>query len=254
MSGPVIGISTGWRQSDIESRSLKLSDYDRYVQAVNQNGGKTVFIATDISPLQLDVLFPTFSGILLSGGGDVHPAHYGALLSDLTYQDGINLDRDELEMELVLRAIQAKKPLLGICRGLQVINTALGGSLYQDLTTELDGAISHDQHRDEDGSDKPRDQLSHCVVLSPGSLLERITGKSDLQVNSLHHQGIRNLASRLQPIGIVPQDELIEAVEMPQHPFFIGVQWHPEELQKHPSQVSIFRDFVEQCALVAQNN
>lgn len=254
VSEPLIGISTKLKQRDIEDQSLKLGYYDHYVRAVEQNGGKTVFIPTDLSFLQLNRLFQTFSGIILSGGGDIHPAHYGASLSDLTYRDDINHDRDKLEMNLVLRAIQAKKPLLGICRGLQMINTALGGSLYQDLTAEFDGTINHDQHRNEDGSDKPRDLLSHRVALSPGSLLAQVTGKCDLQVNSLHHQGIKNLASRLQPSGTVPEDGLIEGVELPQHPFFIGVQWHPEELQDLPYQVSIFHHFMEQCTQFARNN
>lgn len=251
MSEILIGISTKWRQSDLESQSL---GSDSYTRAVTQNGGKAIFIPSDISPVQLEFLLSSISGIILSGGGDVHPKHYGTLLSDLTYRQGINPDRDSLEIALAERAIENKKPLLGICRGLQVINTALGGSLYQDLTVEFNNAINHDQHKNEDGSDKPRNLLSHRITLSHGSLLANASGEVELQVNSLHHQGIRNLAPRLQAVGIVPEDGLIEAVELPHHPFFVGVQWHPEELKDCPCQDSIFRKFVEQCTLFAQNN
>ena len=154
--------------------------------------------------------------------------------------NSLDADRDRLEMHLVHSVIQSGKPFFGICRGLQVINVALGGSLYEDLPEQFPGDVRHDNH------DLPRDHLAHLVNVEKDSRLAQILANNHSQVNSLHHQGIRRLAEMLYPTAYAP-DELIEAFELPSHPFGLAVQWHPEELQEHESMRCLFQAFVQSC-------
>ena len=131
-------------------------------------------------------------------------------------------------------------PLLAICRGIQVLNVALGGSLFQDIQAQIPGAGRHAWY-----PDYPRDRLSHTVSLSPESRLSHIAGESPLPVNSLHHQSVKDIAPGLVATGHSP-DGVIEAVEAPEHPFAIGVQWHPEELAGSDRRAQrLFETFVE---------
>jgi putative glutamine amidotransferase len=134
------------------------------------------------------------------------------------------------------------KPFLGICRGLQVINVAMGGSLYEDLNEQFADVLKHDNHL------QPRDHLAHPVELEAGSRLEQVIEARQVQVNSLHHQGIHRLASDLYATGSAP-DGLIEALELPGHPFGMAVQWHPEELQAHEAMRRLFIAFVGACQI-----
>ncbi len=169
------------------------------------------------------MLVERLDGFLFSGGGDMDPAFYGEPVAG---SRGIDRQRDELELVLVQRVVQARKPFLAICRGHQVVNVALGGSLYQDLASDMPGAIRHDYFQ---SAGYARDLRPHEVQLEPDSRVAQILGGTRFPVNSLHHQGIRRLAEGLVPVGYAP-DGLVEAFEMPDYPFAIGVQWHPEAL------------------------
>jgi len=165
----------------------------------------------------------------------------------LSHLKEIKYLRDALEFTLVRIAIDQHLPILGICRGIQVMNVALSGTLYQDLAAEHPDAFNHDQHTYDDGSRKPRDLLFHRVEFAEGSQVRSIYGKPEMRVNTLHHQGIRRLARKLTASGRVPEDNLVEAVELPSQPFFIGVQWHPEELVNYPEHQCIFKAFIEKA-------
>jgi putative glutamine amidotransferase len=130
---------------------------------------------------------------------------------------------------------------LAICRGLQLFNVALGGSLWEDVTDSMPGAITHDYF-----GQGQRDYLAHEVTVSPDSLLAAaLQSNGSIAVNSLHHQGIRQLAPSLVPVAWAP-DGLVEAIEYPDHPFAVGVQWHPENLlQAEPRMRLLFRGFVQ---------
>ena len=131
-------------------------------------------------------------------------------------------------------------PILAICRGIQVLNVALGGSLFQDIQAQIPGAERHDWY-----PNHPRDRLSHTVTISPDTRLAQIAGTTLLPVNSLHHQSVKDVAPGLVETGLSP-DEIIEAVEAPDHPFAIGVQWHPEELAGGDARAQrLFDAFVE---------
>jgi putative glutamine amidotransferase len=235
MQSPVIGV-TSTRQTSEHGYPI-LTITEAYIQSLVQAGACPVIIPLGLSKLELNSLLDRLDGLLFSGGGDVHPAHYGNQFHPLV--DDVILDRDEMELYLIPEAIHRRLPFLGICRGLQVINVALGGTLYEDVLEQHPGAQRHRYF-----PDMPRSFLAHNVDIVSGSRLENILGKKTAQVNSLHHQGIRQLAGGLQPTAYAP-DGLIEAFELPTLPFGIAVQWHPEWLPEQASMHTLFFEFIQ---------
>jgi putative glutamine amidotransferase len=218
---PVIGITPSSQLDTLPHGSFQryvLSD--PYVRAVERSGGIALIL-----PPQHDAvaaLLRIIDGLLLSGGPDVDPARYGdSAVHPATY--GIDPERDQFEIDLFDGAVAMDVPVLGICRGIQVINVALGGTLIQDVATEHPGAneVGHRQH--ERGLEVW--QVGHSVTakIDAQPLLTDLA----LGVNSFHHQAIRDLAPRLEPAAYSP-DGLIEAVVMPDSPGVCAVQWHPE--------------------------
>lgn len=215
---------------------------ESYIQAVRQAGGLPVALPRNLAEGDLQSLMARLDGILFTGGSDIDPQRYNGLPHPRVY--GIDEQRDTLEIRLVQMAAAQGKPFLGICRGIQVINVALGGTLYTDLADQLGTALKHDQY-----PDIPRNFLAHTVDLASDSRLAQVLGGDSFAVNSLHHQGVERLAPGLRAVGQAP-DRLIEAVELPNHPFGLGVQWHPEWLQEHAPQRELFRAFI----LMAETN
>jgi putative glutamine amidotransferase len=182
-------------------------------------------------------LLPRLDGLLITGGGDIDPARFGGPQHPRVYD--IDTRRDDFEISLVQMAVKKGIPFLGICRGTQVINVALGGTLYTDLADQYPGALKHDNY-----PDIPRGYLAHHVSICTESRLALILGGDNFQVNSLHHQGLNYLAPDLSAAAFAP-DRLIEAVELVGHPFGIGVQWHPEWMQEHEPQRQLFQALVQ---------
>jgi putative glutamine amidotransferase len=209
---------------------------EAYVQAVLNGGGCPVIIPLGQPEAALRRLLSSLDGVLFTGGGDVAPERYGSQPHPKV--DGVDLDRDRVEIQLLQDALQKELPFLGICRGLQVINVATGGSLYEDL---VDQHPAHTRHQF--SGEYPRDYLAHEVQVDPASRLAGILGSTILKVNSLHHQGIRSLAPRLQSSALSP-DGVVEAIELPSYPFGMAVQWHPECLPDMPEMQALFRAFV----------
>jgi putative glutamine amidotransferase len=175
-------------------------------------------------------------GLLLTGGGDV-------ILGDEDGFDDVremDRDRDFWEAALYLEAVKAKKPVFGICRGLQLINKLLGGTLWNDIPTEYPSPLAHQQKT-------PRTELSHSVELLEGSIIRSICGSAAIEVNSGHHQAVKDPAEGLLVSGRSP-DGVIEAMERPGPPFMVAVQWHPESLTPFdvPS-LALFKAFVEEA-------
>jgi len=165
-----------------------------------------------------DALLDRIDALLLAGGADVDPGSYGATPHPET---GITWpERDRFEIAMIRRAIQREMPVLGACRGMQVLNVALGGTLHQHLPE----VIGTDQHRHTPGSFG-----DHDVRLEPGSLAARAVGADRTTVKSHHHQGIAELADTLVATGWSADGEVIEAAELPGAPYVLGVLWHPEE-------------------------
>ncbi len=229
MSSPLIGVTTHRRKN---SAGLVVQGaLQAYVEALSDNGACPMLIPLGLPEDRLDDLAQRLDGILFAGGGDIHPSRYNSQPHHTL--DGIDEDRDRVEIELIRLAIQRGIPFLGICRGLQVIN------VYEDLRGQRHGSLKHDYK-----SGYPRDYLAHAVEVQPNTRLAQALGLTHTLVNSIHHQGIRDLASDLVASAWAP-DGVIEAVELRKHPFGLAVQWHPEWLQQQPAMRALFVAFVK---------
>ncbi len=234
MSLALIGITCGMKNQ--AGRNL-VGIPEAYMQAVFKAGGLPVIIPETVCAAELDGLRQRLDGLLLTGGADVDPVRFNGKPNPKVY--GIDEQRDEVEINLARLAAGTGLPFLGICRGIQVINVALGGTLFTDIADQLPGALKHDFD-----SSTERAREAHPVQLESGSRLAHILGGNSVRVNSLHHQGIEKIAAGLRPIATAP-DQLVEAVELPGHPFGLGVQWHPEAMPDLPQMQALFRAFVE---------
>lgn len=179
----------------------------------------------------------TMDGFLFTGGQDVSPGMYAA--EPKVYCGGLCPSRDVLEKTLFPLIRKEQKPVFGICRGLQMINVLLGGTLYQDLAEELPESIPHKQ-------DAPFNKPAHSVAVLPNTPLAQLTGEESILVTSLHHQGIDGLGEGLVPMATAP-DGLVEAVYLPGSHFIQAVQWHPELIPHTNASKKLFAAFVEAC-------
>ncbi len=239
MPGPLIGLTSSFTPP-AEGKMGTITIGEAYIQAVVRAGGLPVVIPVGLSESELVALFARLDGILLTGGGDIHPGRFQGVAHPRVY--GIDERRDQLEIRLTQLAAGRGKPFLGICRGIQVINVALGGTLYTDIGDQMAGASRHDYY-----PDIPRYFLAHAISVTPGSRLAGYLGGERFEVNSLHHQGIDRLADPLVAVAHAP-DALVEGVEVHGHPFGLGVQWHPEWLQDHAAQRQLFQGLVQAAA------
>lgn len=235
MAYPLIGVTTyqGKNEQDLPIVSLLRA----YVDALVQAGAVPVLIPSNLAAGTCRTLCGQLDGILFSGGGDI--AFDGSGSEPNPRVVDMDIERDSIELSLLDTIVHDKKPFLGICRGLQVINVGLGGTLYTHIPNQIPEALKHDYY-----PDFPRTYLAHKVKVESGTYLENILGETDLYVNSLHHQGAKIIPSALKPAAYAP-DGLVEAVEMPNHPFGIAVQWHPEWLTDQQAMRRLFRAFVE---------
>lgn len=234
MQKPIIGITTGYGKDGDGLQSVYV--LRSYVRAVQEAGGLPILLPSDLAESDWQVVCDRLDGLLFSGGGDI----------SLKYFDGfphlriceVAPARDSLELDLVRRAAREGKPFLGICRGCQVVNVALGGTLYTHIHDQFPNPLDHSYPGD------MRKALAHTVRLQAGSRLAHIMGAEQLSVNSLHHQGLKNIAPGLQPVAWAP-DGLVEAVDLTGHPFGLAVQWHPEWLTDQEETRRLFGAFVE---------
>ena len=235
-NAPLIGLTLGRTQS-ASSPLPSATVSESYLRAVQNAGGIPVLIPASTSAEQLPSLFERLDGLLFTGGGDIDPQRFEGLPHPEIYD--IDEGRDTVELGLARLAAAQNRPFLGICRGIQIINVALGGSLFTDLAAQMPGALKHDHY-----PNIPRDYLAHSVRLEAGSLLARSLGSNTAEVNSLHHQGVQHLAEGLSACAFAP-DGLVEGVELPDHRFGLGVQWHPEWLQHLPAMRALFAAFIQ---------
>lgn len=209
-----------------------------YMDAIRRAGGLPVLLPLCVETDCLQAMLDQIDGLLLTGGADVNPALYGeeklACCGDLAPQ------RDQMELPLCRMAVQQDKPVLAICRGHQMLNVALSGTLYQDIAQQYGDQLRHPR------SDVPKTPV-HAVSVAADSLLHRACGLDALAVNSRHHQGVKQPGEGIAVCGKA-EDGLIEAIEVPGKRFVLGVQWHPESLSAaRPEAQALFNAFVKSC-------
>jgi len=238
-SPPLIGVTMSTTADGVPAQTPPRAWLNNaYVRAVQQAGGIPVLLPPHLDDRGLDGLWSRLDGLLLTGGGDVEPTRFTEDPRHPTV-DGVSEARDRLEIAVTERAVHERRPLLAICRGIQVLNVALGGSLYQDIASDTGSTIAHSQT-------EPRDRATHPVkVMGEGTRLGATLGTPELEVNSFHHQAIKRLGRGLREVAWAP-DGIIEGVEIPEAPSLVlGVQWHPEELIAHDSAArNLFRTLV----------
>lgn len=232
MTKPLIGITTFNGKNDY-GRPMSGVQHT-YIRAVTQGGGMPILIPAILDENDRDELYSRLDGVLFSGGGDIDIKYFGG--EDHPEISDVDDFRDATELSLLKRSVADGKPLLAICRGVQVMNVALGGTLYTHIPDQFKTTIAHSQ--DEFTT------LIHPVNIDEDSRLAGIFGETYLNVNSLHHQGLKDVASSLKVVGHAP-DGLIEAVELSSHPYAMGVQWHPEWLTDQPVMRKLFKSFVD---------
>jgi putative glutamine amidotransferase len=235
MQSPIVGVTTFHSQPTGKTFRY-ISVTEAYVHALVQAGAIPVMVPLGLPAPALDALFPILDGLLFTGGGDLHPDTYAG--NGSPFIENVDPERDRVELHLARQAADQGKPFLGICRGLQVVNVALGGNLYADIRAEQPGTLKHDCF--EQG---PRQRLAHAVDMTVGSRLAELLGSGQIWVNSGHHQAIHELGAGLQVSARAP-DGIIEAVELGTHPFGLAVQWHPEWLTHLAPMLTLFERFV----------
>lgn len=235
MRKPLIGLTP---YHDTDNHDIKMRP--TYLRALKAAGAIPVVMPLEASKDDLMQLTDELDGFLFAGGPDVHPFLFGEETREGC--GNVSKERDQMELTLLPLILALGKPVLGICRGIQILNIGLGGDIWQDIPFQVkrDFPIAHSQ---------PfyYNMPSHTVTLSDDSLLSSIAGKSELKVNSMHHQAVREVAPGLIATAWSP-DQLVEAIEMPGYPFFLGVQWHPEYLwEKDDVALRMFQTFVDAC-------
>lgn len=233
---PLIGIVSAVHHSPQGWPFLRA--YDANVKAIERVGGVPVIIPCTLQDEALRDLYERLDGVLLPGGGDVDPVSYGD--TPRTTIKMVDPPRDRTEIQLTRWSVDEGVPIFGICRGHQVFNVALGGSLIQDIDTFVATTLQHDI-----SEGMPRNTLLHEVTVDDQSQLHQILKHSTVRVNSLHHQAIDRVADGLVTTAQA-SDGLVEGLEVPGHPFALTVQWHPEDLVDDAEEMlELFRSFVE---------
>jgi putative glutamine amidotransferase len=235
MAAPLIGITTDRYLGGLGLTQQGITQ--AYIESVYQAGGCPVLVPLGGPSDAYVELVKRLDGILFTGGGDVQPAAYASQPHPrVAYVDE---DRDRVEIALLPLTIERRLPFLGVCRGLQVINVALGGTLFEDIADQRPDSLKHDY-----SPGYPRNFLAHPVDIKAESLLAQVLGVHQAQVNSLHHQAARRLAAGLVPNAFSP-DGVVEGLELPDYPFGLAVQWHPEWLQEQLCMRALFRAFIQ---------
>lgn len=230
---PVIGITCAYTKQSLNSEGIYV--HHDYHRAVIQAGGIPLILPA-ADQATLNAYFDLCDGFILSGGEDLDPAFFGE--EHHPKLGFVYHDRDAAEFYLTQLLLEHKKPFLAICRGIQVLNVVCGGSLYQDIPSQLTTAHPHSQLTH-------RSNTFHPVMISENSKLYQIFQKTNLDVNSLHHQSVKALGKDLETVAVAA-DGIIEAVEVQNHPFGIGVQWHPESMaSKDALSQRLFQSFIQ---------
>lgn len=238
MRPPLIGI-TGYADRSARPPNVATFSVARaYVQAVASSGGIPLILPPYLDLSRLSAAFERLDGLILSGGADVHPSSFGRADQGMLWR--VDEARDAAELSLARRALAGKTPTLAICRGVQVLNVAAGGTLIHDIPTQTKSALAHSSV-----AGRPLPKIAHAVNVEPDSRLATLIGGGRVGVNSAHHQAADAVGDSLIIAARAP-DGIIEALELDDHPFCIGVQWHPEVMiEDHPHMRRLFEGLID---------
>lgn len=243
MKKPTIGVvCIEYRDPVVTWYPKRFSIIQTYIEAIENAGGLPFIIPLTAKDTLME-MHSRLDGLVLGGGGDIHPQFYGEEPSGNL--DRMSMRQDRVELAMAGWSILERKPTLGICRGMQIINVALGGTLHQDIATEVKTDIDHN----ESFTAKDFSKNVHDIILQPGSRTAKALGTDRTAINSLHHQAIKDLAPDLRVVGTAP-DGIIEAVEGKQDMYLVGIQAHPEVMARPEDSPwrNLFSDFVEECS------
>jgi putative glutamine amidotransferase len=236
---PLIGISAYPKTYDTATGPTLLHTASRYyLECVTRAGGVPVVLPV-IDPDDVSAMLSAVHGVVLTGGGDVQPSLYGARPASETH--GVDPARDLFEVELLRESLGRELPMLAICRGMQVANVALGGTLVQHVPATTGQLHDH--------TDRAREGV-HLVKIEPESHLAEALGATEIEVNSIHHQAVLEAAPGSMPVAWA-EDGTVEAIELEGRIHFVAVQWHPELLEDWPEQQGLFRQLVSRAAELA---
>jgi putative glutamine amidotransferase len=229
---PLIGITmelSGKKEQRLNFLNLA------YAEAVEEAGGKAIYLPTLLSPSKLQEIVSLTNGLVFTGGADIHPSYYG---EEVSAPISLSPDqRTDFELKLFQAALKTGKSILAICHGMQIMNVSCGGSLYQDIATQLPGSIPH---RGEEGQIPAR----HRVRVEPETRLASLLGSlAEFEITSTHHQAVKELGNGLKVNARSP-DGLVEGIELPSSPRVIGIQWHPEKERASETSKRLFRGFI----------
>ena len=239
MSLPFIGIPTHNERSKDDLAPPSYVMRQAYTWAVEEVGGAPFLVPLLSDKTTLRALYDQMDGLLLAGGGDLDPARYGEA-PDPHLLD-VDVLRDRVETIMTQWALTEGKPVFAICRGIQMVNVTAGGTLYQDVPSMCPSSITHMQRY------RPRHYRAHTVEVTPGTRLYKSLGGSRVQVNSLHHQAIKDVAPGFI-VSALAADGIVEGIESANGNFAVGVQWHPEVLAIEDAVMrQLFADFVEEA-------
>lgn len=244
---PLILVSASVERKGVEFDDLSLSLSHRYIQAVIDAGGLPLVMPVAPDPKIVEAAVTRSAGVLLTGGDDLHPALYCTKLDPSLKKTlgPLSPERDTLELMLIREVMRRRKPLLAICRGHQLVNVALGGTLHVDLPLEKPSKIRHNRP-------DLKDRAVHGLLLARGSRIAKIFKSRKIRVNSTHHQAVRDVADPLEPTSVSP-DGIVESLEFKAAykdilPYFLSVQFHPERMvERYPQYRGLFLDFVRAC-------
>lgn len=241
-SSPLIGIPAASQVDQEYSATPSYRFNGHYPAALAACGALPVIVPLNLPTGALRAIFERLDGLCLAGGVDVDPAEYGE--SRHVHLGNVDRARDEAELTLTRWALETDLPVLGICRGIQLLNVAAGGSLYQHIPDQVFGASTHDYKL----AESPWERTTHKVLVEPHCLLADILGEREVMTNSFHHQSLKAIAREFRGVAYA-EDGVIEGIEHPGKRFALGVQWHPEGMFRSDRYARrIFEAFVAACA------
>lgn len=231
---PIIGVSSVIGYEDNVERSCTNTEY---TNSIIKAGGAPILIPVTPDPSLLEQYADMCDGFLFTGGIDISPFFFGEQPSPLNGETSMRLDNFQVSLARIV--LERRKPYLGICRGLQLVNVVCGGTLYQDIREFKPDVLKHQQETD-------RGDISHLVTAEPGSRIESLFGR-EFWINSHHHQSVKAVGKGLKVTAAAP-DGIIEALEAADYPYGVSVQWHPEVMLEHAgSMLPLFEDFIAAC-------